>query len=58
MSSSPVFAEENTTEDGMEHVNKLQGYVDIENAETTMSEVLTFDEVVEGIAKDNNISKK
>lgn len=48
----PTFAVQKTS------TVAISDTINLEDSQTTVSEVLTFDEVVKAIAKDNNISKK
>lgn len=52
VASVPIFAIQKTS------TAAISDLVDVEDSQTIVSEVLTFDEVVEAIAKDNNISKQ
>ena len=52
----PVFAQENVLNNDNQKKNIVTMVSEVGDSETIVSEVLTFDEVVQAIAKDNNIS--
>lgn len=60
-SSMPTFAKESSPINGVQSKNAVSGVTEIgttktKGSKTVVSEVLTFDEITQRIAKDNNIS--
>ncbi|WP_454055179.1 hypothetical protein [Clostridium sp. Marseille-Q7071] len=56
MSSFPCFAQENILNDDNQNNNIATMVSEVGDSQTIISEVLTFDEIVQKIAKDNNIT--